>query len=220
MSVSSIVGIGGRLEVGYVGSDNVQAPVALFLHPEARMNGSMDNKIIYSLFKRFSQHGYSCLRFNYRGVGRSEGVYDNGEDELLDAATALDYLQLKNENSQRCCIVGYSFGALIAIQLIMRRPEVTEFLLVAPLLKSHDFEFTGPSPDRGLVVVPEHDEECPMGALNNFVSQIRNPSVTTAVIEDANHFFSGKENALLETLEEDFFLNSPPHLQWPLESHG
>ena len=204
MAVSSIVGVAGRLEIYYLESEEMNAPIAIFLHPDPQIGGNMHNRVISNLFKQFARNGYSCLRFNFRGVGKSEGCYDNGEGEMVDAATALDYLQLKNENCSRCCIVGYSYGAWIAVQLIMRRPEVTDFMLVAPPLESHDFEFLGPSPERGLVVVPENDPLSSDLQLENFLKQFRDNNVASSIVPDANHFMSGHDEVLAEIVQKDF----------------
>ena len=205
MLAQSIVGPAGRLEISYLESTNLNAPLALFLHPDPQIGGSMNNRIIYNLFKQFSRHDYTCLRFNYRGVGKSEASFDNGEGELIDAATALDYLQLKNENSRGCCIVGYSFGAWIAVQLMMRRPEVNEFLLVAPPFQTHNFEFLGPAPERGLVIVPENDSQATALDLDKFLKQFHNkPQISASIISDANHFFSNKDEELADIVSKDF----------------
>ena len=76
--------------------------------------------------------GFSTLRFNFRGVGRSQGSFDRGEGELADAAAALDWLQTYNPNAGSCWVAGYSFGAWIGMQLLMRRPEIEAFIAVAP----------------------------------------------------------------------------------------
>ena len=75
--------------------------------------------------------GFTVLRFNFRGVGRSQGEYDQGVGELSDAASALDYLQSMNPNAKHCWVAGFSFGAWIGMQLLMRRPEITGFISVA-----------------------------------------------------------------------------------------
>src|SRR3546814_16246843 len=84
----------------------------------------MNNKVVYTLYHAFTRRGFSCLRFNFRGVGRSQGTFSRGEGELADAAAALDWLQSYNENATQCWIAGFSFGAWIGMQLLMRRPEV------------------------------------------------------------------------------------------------
>ncbi len=84
----------------------------------------MNNQIVYNLFYQFSERGFSVLRFNFRGVGRSQGEFDHGSGELSDAAAALDWLQTINPDAKNCWIAGVSFGSWIGMQLLMRRPEV------------------------------------------------------------------------------------------------
>src|SRR3546814_14380428 len=81
----------------------------------------MNNKVTYNLFHVFSKRGFSVLRFNFRGVGRSQGTFDNGIGALSDAASALDYLQTHNPNAAAVWIAGFSFGACIAMQLLLWR---------------------------------------------------------------------------------------------------
>ena len=87
----------------------------------------------------FVRHGFSTLRFNFRGVGRSQGSFDRGEGELSDAASALDWLQTYNPNAGTCWVAGFSFGAWIGMQLLMRRPEIESFIAVAPPANVYDF---------------------------------------------------------------------------------
>lgn len=85
----------------------------------------MNNKITYYMFQTFAERGFSTLRFNFRGVGRSQGVHDRGEGELAaDAAAALDWMQELNPNAPYVWVAGFSFGAWIGMQLLMRRPEI------------------------------------------------------------------------------------------------
>ena len=105
-----INGPDGRLECRYMPSEVPDAPTALILHPEPDKGGTMNNRVTYSLYKHFQARGFAVLRFNFRGVGRSQGEYDNGEGELSDAATAMDWLQAQNPASRQCWIAGFSFG--------------------------------------------------------------------------------------------------------------
>ena len=82
-------GPAGRVEGRYTAGPLPSSPVALILHPHPKHGGTMNNKVVYSLFQAFAKKGFSTLRFNFRGVGRSEGSYDNGEGELADAAAAM-----------------------------------------------------------------------------------------------------------------------------------
>jgi alpha/beta superfamily hydrolase len=120
----NISGPAGRIEARYHHEPGPNAPVALILHPHPQFGGTMNNQVVYHLYYAFQRRGFSVLRFNFRGVGRSEGLFDNGPGELADAATALDWLQAYNADAQTCWISGVSFGAWIAMQLLMRRPEI------------------------------------------------------------------------------------------------
>ena len=107
-----INGPDGRLECRYMPSEVPDAPTALILHPEPDKGGTMNNRVTYALYKHFQARGFAVLRFNFRGVGRSQGEYDMGIGELSDAASALDYLQSMNQNAKHCWVAGFSFGAL------------------------------------------------------------------------------------------------------------
>ncbi len=98
------------------------APLALILHPHPQFGGTMNHQIVYQLYYAFVHRNFSVLRFNFRGVGRSQGSFDHGVGELSDAASALDWAQTINPEARSCWIAGFSFGAWIGMQLLMRRP--------------------------------------------------------------------------------------------------
>src|SRR3546814_4642368 len=112
----------------------------------------MNNKVVYYLYHSFVQRGFSVLRFNFRGVGRSQCEFDNGIGELSDAAAALDWIQTYNRDAQSCWVAGFSFGAWIAMQLLMRRPEIEGFISVSPPANMFDFSFLAPCPSSGLIL--------------------------------------------------------------------
>ena len=189
----------GRLEGRYQHSKVPNAPIALMLHPHPQHGGTMNNKVVYNLYQTFVRRGFSVLRFNFRGVGRSQGVYDRGEGELSDAASALDWLQSFNENAAGCWIAGFSFGAWIGMQLLMRRPEITGFVSVAPPANQYDFSFLAPCPSSGLVVQGNRDEIVPEAAVAKLVeklSQQRGIAIDYRVVPGANHFFSEQMDEL------------------------
>ncbi|HIJ64117.1 MAG TPA: alpha/beta fold hydrolase, partial [Rhodospirillaceae bacterium] len=131
----------GRLEGCYDHGKVPSAPIALLLHPEPQHGGTMNNRVVRAMYRAFKNRGFSTLRFNFRGVGRSQGRYDNGQGELSDAASALDWLQLHNSSASGCWVGGFSFGAWIGMQLLMRRPEISHFVSVAPPASTSDFSF-------------------------------------------------------------------------------
>ena len=144
-------GPAGRLEGRFSGASEDTSPIALILHPHPQYGGTMNNKVVYNLYQSFVQRGFAVLRFNFRGVGRSQGIYDGGTGELSDAAAALDWLQSFNSNARACWIAGYSFGAWISMQLLMRRPEINGFISVSPPANMFDFTFLAPCPASGLI---------------------------------------------------------------------
>ena len=125
-------GPAGRLEGRFHPSKQRGAPIAVILHPHPQFGGTMNNQIVYQLYYAFAERGFSVLRFNFRGVGRSQGSFDHGAGELSDAASALDWVQSINPDARACWIAGVSFGAWIGMQLLMRRPEIEGFISIAP----------------------------------------------------------------------------------------
>ena len=86
-------GPAGRIEARFHQGKSNAAPIALILHPHPTFGGTMNNPIVHSLYQLFQSRGFSVLRFNFRGVGRSQGLFDNGAGELADAAAALDWVR-------------------------------------------------------------------------------------------------------------------------------
>src|SRR4051794_26583998 len=101
-------GPAGRIEGRYTESTNSKSPTALVLHPHPLYGGTMNNKVVYNLYKTLVDNDFTVLRINFRGVGRSMGKFDEGVGEMTDAATALDWLQLNNPLSSVHLIAGFS----------------------------------------------------------------------------------------------------------------
>ena len=195
----------GRLEGRYQHAKDPTAPVALVLHPHPQYGGTMNNKVVYTLFHTYARLGFSVLRFNFRGVGRSQGTFSRGEGELSDAASALDWLQTYNPNSRGCWIAGFSFGAWISMQLLMRRPEISGFISVAPPANLFDFTFLAPCPASGLIVHGDSDDVVPQEAVQKLVDKLKHQRdilVTFKVCEGANHFFADRMEELGEMVTE------------------
>jgi len=193
----------GRLEGRYHHSKTLNAPVALLLHPHPQHGGTMNNKVVYTLYHAFVRQGFSALRFNFRGVGRSQGSFARGEGELSDAASALDWLQTYNPNATACWIGGFSFGAWIGMQLLMRRPEIEGFISIAPPANLYDFSFLAPCPSSGMIVHGDKDAVVPHKDVNTLVEKLKTQKgivIEQKVISGANHFFDGKIEALMQSI--------------------
>ncbi len=192
-------GPSGRIEGRYQPGPNKTSPIAVMLHPHPLHGGTMNNKVVYALYQTFLKRGFSTLRFNYRGVGRSQGNFDRGEGELADAAAALDWLQSHNPNAESVWIAGFSFGAWIGMQLLMRRPEIAGFVSVAPPAGLFDFGFLAPCPSSGLMISGSKDEIVPEGAIQSLVKKLsaqKGITITHHEIKEANHYFSEHQDQL------------------------
>tara|TARA_X000000950_G_C13716552_1_gene578395 strand:+ start:216 stop:896 length:681 start_codon:yes stop_codon:yes gene_type:complete len=198
-------GPSGRLEGRYSHSKNKNAPLALVLHPSPEYGGTMNNKITYNMFQAFAARGFSVLRFNFRGVGRSQGVYDHGEGELSDAASALDWMQEINPNAPYVWVGGFSFGAWIGMQLLMRRPEIQGFVSVAPPANTEDFSFLAPCPTSGLMLQGAKDDVVQEPAVADLVERLHQQKgieIDYRVMEGANHFFHGHTDLLVDHMHD------------------
>ena len=185
----------GRLEGRYQHGKGDNPPIAVVLHPHPQHGGNMNNKVVYTLYHAFVQMGFSVLRFNFRGVGRSQGVYDQGQGELSDGASALDWLQSYNQSARGCWVTGFSFGGWIAMQLLMRRPEIDSFIAVAPPANAYDFSFLAPCPVSGQVIQGSRDEIVPMDSVKKLIDKLssqRTVEVDYRIIKDADHFFTNE----------------------------
>lgn len=195
----------GRLEGRYHHANQANASIALLLHPHPEHGGTMNNKVVYSLYQTFVRRKFSALRFNFRGVGRSKGRFDNGPGEMSDAATALDWMQVRNPNAANCWIAGFSFGAWIAMQLMMRRPEISGFISVAPPANLHDFSFLAPCPASGMIVHGDMDDLIPMSSVDKLVQKVssqKNITIDYRIIKGADHFFSERMDDLNAHIED------------------
>jgi alpha/beta superfamily hydrolase len=197
-------GPAGRLEGRFQPAKQKNGPIAIILHPHPMFHGTMNNQIVYQLFYMFSKRGFAVLRFNFRGVGRSQGEFDHGGGELSDAAAALDWVQSIHPEAQTTWVAGFSFGAWIGMQLLMRRPEIRGFLSVAPPANMYDFSFLAPCPSSGIIVAGGQDEIVPPAAIQKLVDKLRTQKGITIhhdEIPRANHFFEHELDQLMKSLD-------------------
>ena len=200
-----IPGPSGKIQAKYFKNKQVGAPVALILPPHPQYGGTMNNRIVYETYNCFYKNKFSVIRINFRGVGKSDGVFDNGQGELSDAAAALDWIEKENPGYNQCWVSGFSFGALICMQLIMRRPEVNKFIAVSPQPNLYDFTFLAPCPISGLIIYGKNDELVQVDSildLRKRLSMQKNISVKFESIPNANHFFKNKEKELSNVIWE------------------
>ena len=196
-------GAAGRIEGRYHPARQRNAPIGIVLHPHPQFGGTMNHQIIYQVYYAFAHRNFSVLRFNFRGVGRSQGSFDHGQGELSDAASALDWAQSINPEARSCWIAGFSFGAWIGMQLLMRRPEIEGFISIAPPANLYDFSFLAPCPSSGMIVHGDKDAVVPHKDVCGLVEKLKTQKgivIEQKVIPGANHFFDGKVDPLMQAI--------------------
>ena len=194
-----IPGPSGRIQAKYSKNKQHGAPVALVLQPHPQYGGTMNNRVVYETYNCFYKNNFSVIRINFRGVDKSDGTFDNGQGELSDAAAALDWIERENPGYSQCWVSGFSFGALICMQLIMRRPEVNKFITISPQPNLYDFTFLSPCPISGIIIFGKNDELVQTESVLNLkkrLSMQKNIDVLFESIGNANHFYKNKEKEL------------------------
>jgi hypothetical protein len=172
--------------------------VALVCHPHPRYGGTMHNKVVHRVASTLHDLGAAVLRFNFRGVGTSQGAYDRGEGELEDARAALRFLQARHAGAHRW-VAGFSFGAWVAARLAASEAGVERMILVAPPVGTSSFEALRGSPVPKHVVQGTADTVCPMVLLEREFATWSEPREIVRV-PGATHFFDRQLGALAEAI--------------------
>ena len=196
-SPSSRVNDEGLLERGHGGM--LRAAVA-FAHPHPQYGGTMHTKVVYQSAKALSRIGCAVLRFNFRGVGRSAGTFDNGPGEMDDFRAGLDFLRDRYP-SVPLWAGGMSFGAWIALTVGAEDPRVSTLIGIAPPLSRYDFDAVAQSTKPKFLIQGERDEICALREMREFYARAAEPK-ELVVIDTANHLFDGKVSEVAEAIEE------------------
>ncbi len=176
----------------------------MILHPHPQASGTMNERITMALYQPFANRGCAPLRFHFRGVGRSQGSFDNGIGELSDAASALDWVQSIHPEASTTWVAGASFGALIGMQLLMRRPEIRGFISIAPPANMYDFSFLAPCPASGIIIQGVADTVVSPNSVQKLVDKLRTQRHITIHHEEiprANHFFENEMGDLMGSVD-------------------
>ncbi|MEJ6006030.1 alpha/beta fold hydrolase [Paucibacter sp. AS339] len=167
-------------------SDLAPRGLALICHPNPTQGGTMDNKVVQTLARAFVQLGYRAARFNFRGIGRSEGVWDEGRGEIDDALAALHAVRNTDEP---LVLAGFSFGAYVSSQAALRLAEgqqAERLVLVGPATSRFD---TAPVPADTLVIHGEVDDVVPLSSVLDWA---RPQALPVVVVPGVGHFFHGQ----------------------------
>ena len=168
-------------------------------HPHPLYGGDMFNHVVEAVCQAFQERAYTCLRFNFRGVGLSEGEYDNGAGEQDDVMAALDYLSALGKNE--IDLAGYSFGAWINAQGIDKYHQVNRMIMVSPPVNAMDYSFLSYNPKIKLVISGNHDDIAGTQRIKEGLL-IWNPEAVLKLIDGADHFYGGKVNELKRLILE------------------
>jgi alpha/beta superfamily hydrolase len=210
-TVTDLVGPAGPLEALLdepegPGTEGTPKAAVVFAHPHPQFGGTMHTKAVYRGAKGLARIGCAVLRFNFRGVGRSGGAFDQGEGEKEDFTAALDYMSSKYPKSPLWA-AGFSFGAWVALEVGAADDRVSVLIGISPpvatSISGHNYTFdnTLKSGKPKFFVQGESDDVCPIEGMWAFYGQLDEPK-ELAVIDGADHLFEGKTEEVGEALED------------------
>jgi len=162
-------------------------------HPHPLYGGDMYNLVVETIVHVYNIKGYSTLKFNFRGVGRSQGKYDNGDGEQKDVVAALSFLG--DMGMEQVDLAGYSFGAWVNAHAVQEDVLVKNMVMVSPPVGFMDFRAIGPMDCLKFIVTGSRDDIAPADAVKKMRS-VWNPNARFEVIDGADHFYGGYLNQL------------------------
>jgi alpha/beta superfamily hydrolase len=169
-------------------------------HPHPLYGGDMHNSVVDTVAKVYGELGWSTMRFNFRGVGASQGSYDQGQGEQDDLQAAIDFLSTKG--IQKIHLAGYSFGAWVISRWSQRiSASGHHIILVSPPVAFLDFEDIGPIAGLAGVIAGERDHIAPPDKITAMLPRWQ-PGIQLQVLKRTDHFFTGRLNSLEQSLAE------------------
>jgi hypothetical protein len=195
-------GPAGRLEAILDEGSAPPRAVVVFGHPHPMHGGTMHTKAVFQGSKGLVRIGCSVLRFNFRGVGLSEGEFDAGEGEMADFAAMLDVMAQRYPDAPLWA-AGFSFGSWVALETGAADPRVSALIAIAPPVAREGYQFprTLESEKPKFFVQGDMDELCPIKDLRAFYAKLKEPK-ELVVIDGASHLFEGKTQEVGEALED------------------
>ncbi len=193
-----IHGAQGVVEALYTVPDQRQVTlVALLGHPHSLQGGTMNNKVVTTLVRVFKELGIPSLRFNFRGVGQSAGVYDSGVGESQDMIQIAQEWQ-QTQPKTRFIFAGFSFGAYVTYRAAHSFPG-SLLISIAPSVHHSNYKEFSPNCSSWLIVIGSKDEVVPSKLVSDFASSF-SPPIPVIEFADTGHFFHGKLVQLKERL--------------------
>jgi len=180
-----IDGPAGPLEIAFQQPATGATALALICHPHPVHGGTMDNKVVQTLAKAFLELGYATMRFNFRGVGKSAGSFDEGIGETEDAAAALAWARAQVPAALPLIAAGFSFGCFVQSRLLPRS-QPQQLVLVGPAVSRFQLAEV---PKDTLVIHGEEDDVVPLDAVMTWA---RPQGLPVTVFPGTGHFFHGR----------------------------
>lgn len=176
--------------------------VGILCHPHPLYQGTLRNKVVTTLHKAMQNTGCTTVRFNFRGVEKSDGQFDHARGECDDLLSVMRWVKSQSPHSQ-CLLGGFSFGSYIAHRVASLHPQAIQALVtLAPVVAQYDFA-TPPFPQcPQLIVHGEKDEIGPVDQTRQWYEKYRNAMTQLIIMPDCSHFFHGKLIALRAHIEE------------------
>ncbi|MEO7008762.1 MAG: alpha/beta fold hydrolase, partial [Caldimonas sp.] len=193
----SVAGPAGRIECALDAPEGPARGLVVVCHPHPQYGGTMDNKVVQTLARAFVQLGWRSVRFNFRGIGASEGAWDEGRGEVDDALAVLaDFRARATDPSLPFMLAGFSFGAYVAATAASRLPEGGKAARLVLVGTSTEKQQVPPVPTDTVVIHGETDDVVPLAATFDWA---RPQSIPVIVFPGVGHFFHG-QLGLLKTV--------------------
>ena len=197
---------GGIKLEGLIGSNEAFSAKrgVILCHPHPLHGGDMHHPVIASGIEASFEAGFSTLRFNFRGVGESEGVYADGVGEKDDVQAAVECLNSRlGDRDPSLILLGYSFGAVTGLPIAIRDSRINGMVAIGPPLEMYDFSFLKGCQKGKLVIAGSQDQYCPLPLLEEWFQGLDKPKSLT-LIHGADHFFFSHHRSLILPLKEFF----------------
>ena len=169
-------------------------------HPLPTQGGTMHTKVVFQSAKAFAHIGCVVLRFNFRGVGRSAGAWDEGRGEIDDYCAALDFLAARHPDLE-IWAAGFSFGAFVAMTAGAKDPRVGALVAIAPPIDRYDFKPVLTSNKPTFIIHGEADELISLRRVREFYAQLHEPKELVE-IDRATHLFDGQASEVKDAIED------------------
>jgi alpha/beta superfamily hydrolase len=182
----------------------------VFAHPLPIEGGTMHTKVVFQGAKALARIGCVVLRFNFRGVGRSAGTWDEGRGERDDYRAAVDFMAARHPGLELWA-AGFSFGSFVAMNAGAEDPRIGAIIGIAPPVDRYDYDAVLRSDKPKFIIHGESDELIPLRAVREFYARLREPKEMVE-IDRANHLFDGQASEVGDALEElltDFSCTTP-----------